>query len=102
MDLPVIRRCKCLTVLLLCLVITGCGANRTVKVDGLVTNDGNPVSNAAVIFIPVGTGRQGNGISDASGKFVLGSYGTNDGIPPGEYKVTVVKDPNFQADFKPL
>jgi hypothetical protein len=61
---------------------------RVVPVTGVVTIDGKPLSRAVVTFVP-DHGGPGVGETDSEGKFRLKSYGSQDGVPPGEYKVAV-------------
>lgn len=63
---------------------------------------------------PTGKGHGAFGISDDSGKFVLGTFGKGDGAVPGEYKISVKKldastsgaqprqgDPGYDPNPKP-
>jgi len=79
-------------------VIAGCGDGRPslVKVNGTVLLDGKPVDGAMVMFQPDVNAkaefqRPSAAVTDASGKFVLGTYAKDDGIPPGKYKVGIQK-----------
>jgi hypothetical protein len=78
------------------LIIQGCGGNPlgTVRVSGTVTLDGNPVEGGSVSFIPAGgEGRESFAITDAHGRFVLTTPGTDtgSGAIPGEYHVSLSK-----------
>ncbi|MCL2117659.1 MAG: carboxypeptidase-like regulatory domain-containing protein [Planctomycetaceae bacterium] len=85
------------TLLLLSLVIlAGCGkkSDGNVFITGTVTQGGQPLEGARVIFIPnSGTGESAGGRTDENGKFVLTTSTGNDasGTKPGEYRVTVSK-----------
>ena len=72
----------------------GCGrTDNLVKVKGVVTLDGKPLSSATITFNPIaGAGRPANGLSDGDGNFQLTTSSPNDGAAPGEYKVTVAKE----------
>jgi len=85
-------------------LITGCsrgdGKPKTYPVTGTVTLAGTPVDGATVIFVPKSTpqpGTQGpqaaTGITDAAGKYTLGTFAKGDGAVPGEYLVKVFKYP---------
>lgn len=79
-----------------CLTFTGCGDGRPslVQAEGTVTLNGEPLADAKIGFLPVGDGeyqRSSRAKSDASGKFVVSTYGENDGLPVGKYQVTVEK-----------
>jgi len=71
----------------------GCGRTNLVKVNGVVTLDGKPLSMATITFNPIGgAGRSASGLSDEDGNFQLTTLSTDDGAAPGEYKVTVAKE----------
>jgi hypothetical protein len=76
------------------LVAVGCGGgpDKPVKVEGVVTLDGQPVDGATVMFNPLASnGRQATGVTGEDGKFRLTTYSTGDGALPGDYKVTIEK-----------
>ena len=84
--------------LILSLAAAGCGEGRPsmVQATGTVKLDGQPVDKAAIAFQPISDPkapyrRPSNGVTDAGGKFSLWTYQPNDGIPPGKYKVAVIK-----------
>src|SRR5712692_350445 len=79
------------------LTAAGCGGDKTVKVEGLVTLDGNPLPGATVSFMPVGEGRAATGQTGADGSFRLGTFGTDDGALAGEYKVIVVVSEAYET-----
>jgi hypothetical protein len=83
--------------LMLCAAI-GCGGGSvhqdaekkpTVSVSGIVTYQGKPLKDATVAFHSLDGGLGGNGKSDAVGSFRVTTYGNDDGLAPGKYKVTV-------------
>ena len=71
---------------------TGCGYRRPaqVKTTGTVTLDGEPVANAALMFIP-DSGRPASGNTNTNGEFQVSSFGGNDGLPAGNYRVTATR-----------
>lgn len=69
------------------LAAAGCG--RTGTVSGTVTVGGKAAPGGAVAFHPVGSGPTATGRIDKDGRYVV-VVGAGDGLPPGEYKVTVV------------
>lgn len=88
-----------------CLISTlvGCSGSAMQPVEGTVTLDGEPLAGAAISFIPVEGGRPSSGQTDEQGHFTLASFTANDGVPPGQYKVTVVKlDARRQAEAAPV
>lgn len=54
--------------------------------------DGVPVKDGAVTFYPSGGGRPASASIAPDGTFTLSYERLNDGLPPGEYKVTIVAD----------
>ena len=81
------------SVFLSTLILTTCGCSGkdyAIKVEGVVTLDGNPLAGATVSFLPVGVGRSASGRTDQDGKFMLSTYQTDDGALAGSYKVIVV------------
>jgi hypothetical protein len=76
------------------LLAAGCGgAGKPVKVRGVVTLDGTPLSGATVSFEPSSEGRPAGGVTDKDGVFRLTTYRSEDGALPGEYRVTVALSP---------
>ncbi|QDU77957.1 hypothetical protein Pan97_50360 [Bremerella volcania] len=83
--------------------LLGCSGNGMLPVEGTVTLDGQPLDGAAISFVPAEGGRPSTGQTDDQGHFTLASYTAGDGVPPGEYKVTVVKlDTRRQAEAAPV
>jgi hypothetical protein len=83
-------------VLLAAVVLVGCGGaakgpekQATVPATGILTHKGKPVPNASVIFQSLDGKVSSYGSTDAAGTFTLSTYGNQDGIPPGKYKVIV-------------
>ncbi|MBI1248503.1 hypothetical protein GC197_11775 [bacterium] len=74
---------------LACLI--GCNSSDMVPTEGTVTLDGEPLEGASIGFIPVEGGRPAVGHTDAQGRFTITSLKAGDGMPPGEYSVTVIK-----------
>lgn len=56
---------------------------------GIVTYKGKPLGNATVGFISLDNKVRASGKTDGVGSFMLSTYGNEDGVPPGRYKVTV-------------
>lgn len=79
------------------LVTAGCsgqqGADRpaTYAVTGIVTHNGKPVEGAMVKFELADGSRSAVGKTDASGKYTLTTFGSDDGALPGSYKVSIVQ-----------
>lgn len=74
----------------------GCGDGRPslVPVTGILTLNGEPVADAQVGFQPQGIAgyeRPSLATTDSQGRFVVGTYDKEDGLPVGKYVVTVFK-----------
>ena len=81
---------------LACAVLAGCNlaSSGTIAVSGKVTKGGQPVSGAAVTFVPTATdGKAASGTTDSSGIYKLTTFVNGDGALPGSYKVIVTKFP---------
>ena len=78
-----------------CSWFVGCNTTSnpaTSPVTGTVTLDGKVVEGADVIFTPTDTAqRPAMGITDAQGKYSLGTFKADDGAMPGQYTITVTK-----------
>jgi hypothetical protein len=66
------------------------------QVSGVVTFNGSPIDGAKVTFYStVESGGEKIGpysaTTDSSGKYLIASVGKQPGVPPGMYKVTIVK-----------
>ncbi len=77
--------------------IVGCGSDSTAgrpttyPVSGTVKLSDQPVAGATVTFQLTSGSGSAAGITDASGKYTLSSFGGGDGAPAGDYSVTIVK-----------
>jgi len=78
------------------LFILGCGSKFGAEVRGVVSNDGQPLPLGTVAFHPVASGTPAYGTIQADGSYTVRT-GSQPGLPPGEYIVTVVaREPNTQ------
>ncbi|MEX2173005.1 MAG: hypothetical protein WD872_01500 [Pirellulaceae bacterium] len=83
----------------LCLLgglLSGCteASSGTVDVTGKVTKGGQPVSGAAVTFVPTAAGgKAAAGTTDEAGIYKLTTFVNGDGAMPGSYKVMITKFP---------
>jgi hypothetical protein len=59
----------------------------------MVTYQAKPLEGYRVVFMPTDGRRPASGVTDASGKFVLGTNTGNDGAPPGMCKVSFAWEP---------
>lgn len=80
--------------------LSGCGGGATgepknrpkrTPVSGILTLNGTPVEGAVVTLHPTQGGNSATGRTDSSGKFVLGTFSSDDGAVPASYGVSVVK-----------
>lgn len=87
--------------LLLCSLLSGCGDDGLVQLQGTVMLDGQPLRNATVHFIAQDPeGRDALGSTDDEGVFRLSTFEPDDGALPGNYKVTVrLVQPDTGARF---
>jgi hypothetical protein len=78
-------------IMLMLALETGCGPSRPalLPAEGVVTLDGKPLANAALVFQPKAGGRPASARTDASGRFRMGTYTPQDGVLPGEHAVTI-------------
>ena len=68
---------------------------------GTIRLKGKPVAGAYIVFTAVGgkkDGVQADAISEADGSYRLSTYGPFDGIPVGEYDVTIIQPKPFYDD----
>ncbi|QDU73189.1 hypothetical protein Pan97_01560 [Bremerella volcania] len=89
----------------LCLLLTisqlvGCGGsgNPIGTVNGKVTLNGEPVSEAYVMFEPVEGGRSSFGITDTDGNYQLTYMAENDGALVGEHTVRITTQRGAKRD----
>jgi hypothetical protein len=82
---------------ILCLATAGCNSSNrppTYPVSGTVIMNGKPLEGAAVVFVPaegVAGPQAATGITDAEGKYKLGTFTADDGAIAGEYRIKVSK-----------
>ena len=86
-------RLVCLSV---CLIAAACSKGpvrpATYPVTGTVTFKGAPLEGAQVIFVPTAKGGQAaTGLTDAAGKYSVGTYQAKDGAQEGEYRIKIIK-----------
>jgi len=80
------------------MLLAGCGRGpgpvavieKVVPVSGTLTYQGKPLEGFQVALIPTDGRRPAIGVTDAAGKFTLGTNRAGDGAPPGSHKVAVV------------
>jgi hypothetical protein len=71
------------------MLASGCGKSAstpTARVSGIVKSNGQPLSGVQVGFLPE-NGRPGQGTTDASGRFTITTFTSEDGAIPGKHKV---------------
>src|SRR4051812_35475218 len=85
---------------LVVLLLAGCGGygqraniEKVVPAVGTLTYQGKPLESYQVTLLPTDGRRPATGITDASGKFKLGTNDVGDGAPPGKNKVAIVWSP---------
>ncbi|MDR1485659.1 MAG: carboxypeptidase-like regulatory domain-containing protein [Planctomycetaceae bacterium] len=75
----------------------GCAKNDPLKeglvpASGTITYNGLPLSEATIVFVSRNDNPGAGALSDANGKFTLGTVGSKDGAFAGEYAVFVKKE----------
>ena len=85
-----------LTLVLLVPLAVGCGGPKgplRVPVVGAVTLDGAPLAAAVVQFFPISkvAGSGGHGRTGSSGYYEITTWQGKEGLPPGDYLVTIEK-----------
>lgn len=85
----------CLLVVLLCLVLAGCAGKKNevelAKVTGNVTQGGQPMVAAEVMFIPKSGGSPSGARTDENGQFELRFSDGRPGAVPGKHAVIVTE-----------
>lgn len=83
----------------LLLACAGC-SDGMVDLQAKVLLDGKPLDNAAVTLMSYGASRtrSASGMTDEQGIVRFSTFGTNDGVLPGTYKVVIVKSPKSAAE----
>jgi hypothetical protein len=96
-------------ILVIATAIAGCSRTNyeLAPVDGTVTIDGRPLTNARIMFAPVAkggaieAGKPAVGRLGADGSFTLTTYRDNDGAVVGEHWVTIIRTaPNPEGGGK--
>lgn len=82
------RAIRSLAIALACCL--GCGGATKYGADGTVTLDGQPLSEARILFVPMAEGRKKTGCLVKGGAFRLLA---DVGLLPGRYQVQIVDDP---------
>lgn len=83
---------RCLLLVAACylmLAAAGCGGGHGASVTGRVTLDGKPLDTGTVTFHPEDEGPTAYGGIHPDGSYQV-KTGTQQGLPPGEYRVTVM------------
>ncbi|QDU13718.1 hypothetical protein CA11_15040 [Gimesia maris] len=77
-----------------CLIIvtmTGCGDGHPARspVSGTISYNGKPLKIGSLLFVPVKGGPPAQGKVRGDGFYVMETFGTEDGVIPGDYKVMI-------------
>lgn len=81
----------------------GCGSGhpKTYAVSGQVTVAGKPLTSGEIQLVPE-NGRPASGVIGADGRFRMGTFEENDGVPKGTYKVVVLATEKAGAQIRTL
>lgn len=96
--------CRSALAFFVLIAIAGCGSEGgLVPVTGVVTMDGEPVTEGRIEFFPQ-SGRPASGVIRSDGRYSLTTYESGDGAKPGEYVVTVTarQTPNTAPMYKSM
>jgi len=90
-------------VVMLALLLSGCGAKlKTYPVEGTVTaHDGTPLEGVQVVWRCTDPPLSATAVTDASGRYRLGTLRPGDGAPAGEYELTLA-EPQAEDPDAPL
>lgn len=91
MFVSIHRLATCLTAVMFCAVIFGCGSDLppTAKVQGIVTMGGKPVESGTITFYPR-HGRPASGAIQPDGSYRLTTFKEGDGAILGQHKVAIL------------
>jgi uncharacterized membrane protein len=85
-----IKKIVCsISILVVLILISGCGRSASGRVSGVVTLDGKTLPNAAINFYPTESGSPAVGMTDANGRYELAISHSVKGVAPGNYKITI-------------
>jgi hypothetical protein len=84
------------------LLAVGCNKNAGLTpLHGIVFLDGTPLPRGTISFVPE-QGRSSTGKIEPDGKFELQTFGGNDGVRPGKYRVAIVAFDGPQVEDRPV
>jgi hypothetical protein len=83
------RNAACAAIVCLSATISGCGGAYDAAASGIVTLDGQVVPRGTVSFNPVSGGPAAYAVIGEDGSYTV-QTGREFGLPPGEYRVTVI------------
>ncbi len=96
-----LQRVRWATVVIVAIGLAGCSSGDSLpdRVDagGTVTYNGEPVAGAQVVFRVQG-GKAATAVTGEDGRFILSTFGQQDGAIPGEHTATVVKTAKVEVD----
>lgn len=91
---PKSRRCSAVWLVLIGFSLAGCSTGvpsqlPVFPVHGVVVYKDQPVAGASVMFYAEGAAVPSSGQTNSKGEYRLSTYGTDDGAPAGQHRVTV-------------
>lgn len=93
-----VSRAACCAAAALLLFVSGCGSSHDATVHGVVTLDGKPLDIGEVQFHSLGNSGTAYGRLAVGGAYQLAT-GSESGIDPGDYQVTVVAREPFPENL---
>jgi hypothetical protein len=88
-----------LLLLTIVLILPGCGKREVVPLTGKVTLDGQPLPTAMVVFHSEADGSAGYASTQSDGSYVA-KTGSQEGLKPGKYRITVVANKQEAVDYQ--
>ncbi|MDZ7619099.1 MAG: carboxypeptidase-like regulatory domain-containing protein [Patescibacteria group bacterium] len=85
------------------IVLCGCGGDlKTYSVQGTVTgHDGKPLEGAQLVWQCADPPLSATAVTDASGRYRLGTLAAADGAPAGEYEIAITEPQSDDPDAPP-
>lgn len=90
MNISIVRYPLVACILLISFGCSTVDLEKVVKAKGTLTYQGKPLANYKITFEPTDNRQAASAVTDAEGKFDLGTNSPGDGAAPGKHRVSVV------------
>ena len=95
------RRVKLCSCLLAIILTMGCGPDIDLATCiGTVQREGNAVTNGKVLLVPVLEGHRAVALIQEDGTFELAVVNIGEGVPPGQYRVSVITNIEYEGSTR--